>query len=184
MRRINEISFVKAFRFRTYMTQFFNAYGEVLLQHFARKISYVILNTGQTTIRDSPFNNDSKKLDDQLPSVESGLVIAPREVWYSCYMKQTDDMMTETVTVTGRIRQEAKDRLKDIVRESGRDEEELVGEAVERLLNDDYWEKEVSRRLAVSATEQRFVDPHEMDKWVQSLRDGKPVPAPEAKAFS
>ena len=92
--------------------------------------------------------------------------------------------MTETVTVTGRIRQDAKDRLRDIVRESGRDEEELVGEAVERLLNDDYWEKEISRRLAVPEAERRFVDPHEMDKWVQSLRDGKPIPAPEAKPLS
>jgi len=92
--------------------------------------------------------------------------------------------MTGTVTVKGRVRQDAKDRLQDIVRESGRDEEDLVGEAVERLLNDDYWEKEITRRLAVSESERRYVDPHDMDKWVQSLRDGKPIPAPEAKPLS
>jgi predicted DNA-binding protein len=93
-------------------------------------------------------------------------------------------MMTETATVKGRIRREAKDRLQDIVRESGRDEEDLVGEAVERSLNDDYWAKEISRRLAVPESEKRYVDPHEMDKWVQSLRDGKPISAPEAKPLS
>lgn len=92
--------------------------------------------------------------------------------------------MTGTVTVKGRVRQEAKNRLQDIVRESGRDEEDLVGEAVERLLNDDYWEKEITRRLAVPVSERRYVDPHDMDKWVQSLRDGKPIPAPEAKPLS
>ena len=92
--------------------------------------------------------------------------------------------MTGTVTVKGRVRQEAKNRLQDIVRESGRDEEDLVGEAVERLLNDDYWEKEITRRLAVPESERRYVDPHDMDKWVQSLREGKPIPAPEAKPLA
>ena len=92
--------------------------------------------------------------------------------------------MTGTVTIKGRVRQEAKDRLQDIVRESGRDEEDLVGEAVERLLNDDYWEKEITRRLAVPESERRYVDPHDMDKWIQSLRDGKPIPPPEAKPLS
>ena len=92
--------------------------------------------------------------------------------------------MTGTVTVKGRVRQEAKNRLQDIVRESGRDEEDLVGEAVERLLNDDYWEKEITRRLAVPESERRYVDAHDMDKWVQSLREGKPIPAPEAKPLS
>ncbi|MGI9500869.1 MAG: hypothetical protein ACR2P3_12595 [Geminicoccaceae bacterium] len=92
--------------------------------------------------------------------------------------------MTGTVTIKGRICQEARDRLRDIVRESGQDEEELVGEAVERLLDDDYWAKEVSRRLAVPEAERRFADPHEMDKWVQSLRDSKLIPAPEAKPLS
>ncbi len=88
------------------------------------------------------------------------------------------------MTIKGRIRQEAKDRLQDIVYESGRDEEELVGEAVERLLNDDDWEKEITRRLAMPESEGRYVDPHEMDNWEQSLRDGKPISAPEAKPLS
>lgn len=92
--------------------------------------------------------------------------------------------MMGTVTVKGRVRQEAKDRLQDIVRESGRDEEDVVGEAVERLLNDDYWEKEITRRVAVPESERRYVDPHEMDKWVQSLRESEPISAPEAKPLS
>lgn len=89
-----------------------------------------------------------------------------------------------TVTVKGRVRKEAKDRLQDIVRESGRDEEDVVGEAVERLINDDYWEKEINRRVAVPESERRYVDPHEMDKWVQSLRESEPISAPEAKPLS
>lgn len=92
--------------------------------------------------------------------------------------------MTKTVTVKGKVSEAMKARLAEIVAESGRNEEQLVGEAVERLLNDDYWEKEIARRLAVPESDRRHVDPGDMDTWVQSLRDGKPVPAPEAKHLS
>ncbi len=92
--------------------------------------------------------------------------------------------MTKTVTVKGKVSEAMKARLDEIVAESGRDEEKLVGEAVERLLNDDHWEKEIARRLAVPEADRRHIAPHEMDKWVQSLRDGKSIPAPEAKHLS
>ena len=92
--------------------------------------------------------------------------------------------MTKTATVSGTVRQEAKDRLQEIVRESGRPEEELVGEAVERLLYDDYWVKETQRRLDRPEHERLGYDPADMDRYVKARVSGKSVAVPEAKPLS
>jgi len=92
--------------------------------------------------------------------------------------------MTKTVTVKGKVSEAMKTRLDEIVAESGRDEERLVGEAVEQLVQDDLWIRETNRRLDRPDHERLGHDQDDMDRYVEARASGKPTPAPEAKPLS
>ena len=92
--------------------------------------------------------------------------------------------MTKTFTVKGKVSEAMKARLDEIVSESGRDEERLVGEAVEQLVRDDLWIRETKRRLDRPDHERLGHDPDEMDRYIEERASGKPTQAPEAKPLS
>ncbi len=92
--------------------------------------------------------------------------------------------MTKTVTVKDKVSEAMKARLDEIVAESGRDEERLVGEAVEQLVQDDLWIRETKRRLDRPDHERLGHGPGEMDRYVEERASGKPTPVPEAKPLS
>ena len=92
--------------------------------------------------------------------------------------------MTKTYTFKGKVSDAAKAELERIIAESGRDEADVVGEAVERVVFEDYWIKETQARLDHPDSERFGYSSEDMEARRKARLAGDPLPPREAKLLS
>lgn len=89
--------------------------------------------------------------------------------------------MTKSTTITGKVSQQVKERLKAICEERQRDEAEVVASFVEASI--EAYERKASivkARLAKADAGGPFVADDDMDAWLLSWGTDNELPEPEA----
>jgi len=89
--------------------------------------------------------------------------------------------MTKSATITGKVSQQVKERLKAIAEEKNRDETELVASFIEASVEAyDRKAEIVKARLAKADAGGPFVDDEDVDAWLRSWGTDDELPEPKA----
>ncbi|MGI9502555.1 MAG: CopG family ribbon-helix-helix protein [Geminicoccaceae bacterium] len=89
--------------------------------------------------------------------------------------------MSKTVTITGKVSERVKERLKAIADEKNRDEAEVVASFLEASIEAYDRKTEIIRaRLADADAGGPFIDDDDMDLWLASWGADNELPEPKA----